>query len=537
MKYKQLWTQFTSGGVSAGHVKPIVSSRLILPLFAILYLITIIYTSCHHEVWRDEVRALSLVIKSHSIKNIFVSLHTEGHPSLWYLILSGGYSIINNYIVLKIASISIAFLCICLFISASPFTLIQKILFIFGYFPIYEYSVISRNYGLSMLLLFCFCILYPLRFKRFILLSVILFLLSQTNVHSLIIVISIYISLLLEIIFKRNTIANEVANKYYVLIGLVLMMAGIVSSIIEIYPDPHSVITHKFPSANIVLKSFLLSAIFPGLSMLFAPMTSLVVNIKLIINILMIVAIWLMYFLFARKPFILIIFFLSIVGLGMFADIMHPFAIRHKGFLLLLVIMAFWLDDMEIYGIKAYQTKLNKFIAILAKHKQIFITLLLITQVFIGFYAVIIETYTDYSSSKKAAMFINSDPQLKEAIIIGEPDYLMESLPYYINNPIYIPREHRFGKTVSWTENNKRNYTLNELLNTAVKLKYDLKQPILIFIGHKLTLEGPYEINFSYGKKFYYDRESLERLNKQAIKINSFQKAMTDENYDVYLLK
>ncbi len=537
MGYKYLGDSIISGAASERKVNPIVYRGLILPLFAILYLIIVIYTSYYHEVWRDEVRPLSLVIESQSLKHLFINLHNEGHPSLWYLILYGFYSIINNYVVLKVAIISVATLSICLFLSTSPFTSLQKVLFIFGYFPIYEYSVFCRSYGLSMLLLFCFCILYPLRFKRIILLSVILFLLSQTNVHSLIIVISIYISLIIEFIVKRNKLVNKFEIKYNFVTGLTLIAIGIVISIIQIYPDSHSVVLKGFPSSYLVLKSFLLSTIFPSLPILLpSNIYKVALNIKLIITICMIIAIWLMYILLLRNPFILIIFFASVVGLGMFSELVYPFEIWHKGSLFLLFIMAFWLDDREISGVRTYPAKLNKAILLLLRQKRYFITLLFVSQVFIGSYAVIKEVYTDYSSSKKAGIFINADYKLKQAIIISEPDYLVESLPYYVTNQIYIPREYRFGKTVNFTDKNKRDYSLNELLNTAVRLKLEFKKPILIFIGHKLTREGPYEISFPYERKFHYDSESLEKFNQQTLRIKSFQEAITDENYDVFLL-
>jgi hypothetical protein len=537
MGYKDLWDSVISGTASGRKVNPVVYRGLILPLFAILYLIIVIYTSYYHEVWRDEVRPLSLVIESQSLKHLFINLHNEGHPSLWYLILYGFYSIINNFVILKVASISVATLSICLFLSTSPFTLLQKVLFIFGYFPIYEYSVFCRSYGLSMLLLFCFCTLYPRRFKKIILLSIILFLLSQTNAHSLIIVISIYISFLIELIVKRKHLVSEIEYKYNLMAGMTLMAIGIVISIIQIYPDSHSVVFSGFPSAYIIFKSFLLSTILPGSPILLSGnIFKIALNIKLIITIFMIIAIWLTYIFLLRNPFILIIFFISVVGLGMFSEIVYPFEIRHKGFLFLLFIMAFWLDDREISAVRPYPTKLNKVIQFLAKQKGWFITLLLVTQVFIGSYVVIKEINTDFSSSKKAGRFINDDDKLKQAIIISEPDYLIESLPYYVTNQIYIPREYRFGKSVSFTDKNKRYYSLNELLNTAVRLKLELRKPILIFIGHKLTLEGPYEIGFPYERQFYYDRESLEKLNQQTVRIKSFQEAITDENYDVFLL-
>ena len=53
----------------------------------LLYCGVIIYLSANHEVWRDEVRALSLVTESNSIVNLLENLHNEGHPCLWYLLL------------------------------------------------------------------------------------------------------------------------------------------------------------------------------------------------------------------------------------------------------------------------------------------------------------------------------------------------------------------------------------------------------------------------------------------------------------------
>jgi hypothetical protein len=247
---------------------------------------------------------------------------------------------------------------------------------------------------------------------------------------------------------------------------------------------------------------------------------------------------WLLYILLLKKPFILIIFFLSVVGLGMFGALVYPFQLYHKGFFLLLIITALWLDDMEISEVRDYPAKLNELISFLLRYKGWFITLLFLSQAFIGIYALIKEGNTDLSSSKKVGAWLNDDYKLRQAIIIGEPEYLIESLPYYITNSIYKPRENRFGKTVSFTKGSKSEYSLNELLNTAIKLKLEFNKPILIFIGQKLHSGGPYNIYFLVpGTIFHYDRDSYERFNEETIKIKSFQGAKTDENYDVFLLK
>jgi hypothetical protein len=51
----------------------------------------------------------------------------------------------------------IAVASVYVFVRCSPFTMLQKTLFCFGYYPLYEYCAIARNYSLGMLLLFLFC--------------------------------------------------------------------------------------------------------------------------------------------------------------------------------------------------------------------------------------------------------------------------------------------------------------------------------------------------------------------------------------------
>jgi hypothetical protein len=54
------------------------------------------------------------------------------------------------------------------------------------------------------------------------------------------------------------------------------------------------------------------------------------------------------------------------------------------------------------------------------------------------------------SSSKALGAFLNGAPSFRDAILVPEPDYYIESLPYYAHNPIYLARERRFGNTARW---------------------------------------------------------------------------------------
>jgi hypothetical protein len=139
-----------------------------------------------------------------------------------------------------------------------------------------------------------------------------------------------------------------------------------------------------------------------------------------------------------------------------------------------------------------------------------------------------------YSSSADLAQFVDQHHEYRDAIIMGEPDFYMEALPYYLDNPIYFPREHRFGKVVSLTTINQQKLSLAELLATARQVKQSGK-PVLIALGHRLSSDGkPVRIRFNYGKIFEYDQQSLQMFNQDTTKVADFQRALTNERYTLY---
>jgi len=497
-------------------------------VLTVIYAIVIIVVSYNHEVWRDEVRALSLAMESNSIFDLFSNIRNEGHPALWYLILYAGYHLVRSTIVLKIAGISIAILAVYFFLLASPFTWIQRILFILGYFPIYEYSVINRNYGISMLLIFNFCMIYKKRFSKIILLSLILFLLCQTNVHSLIIVIAIFISFSVESFSKLKNIKNNVEIKKSFIIILIIILIAIFLSVLQICPDSSSSVLNSFPSFDRILKSVLSAIILPGRGFRDALGFQNVIFVSSIV--------WLIYLYLLRKPYILLIFFLSVVGIGLSFRLIQPGFLRHQGFLFIMIVAIYWLDAVSVEEVHIYPRCLNQLIDIVSKNWKSLITLLLFMQVCMGIPAIIKEIKKDFSPSKKLAELIKTNSNLSDAIIIGEPDFYVEPLAYYIPNRIYIPAEMRFGKAVKFTSLKKRKYSLRELLDAALNLREEFQRPILIVMGHRLDREGPFSIKYPYGRKFNYSPNSLESFYMKTKKIASLQESMSDEKYAVFLL-
>ena len=116
----------------------------------VVYSAVIIYVAQFHEPWRDEVRAWSLVRECEHVWEIFPRLRSnEGHPGLWYVLLFFADQIFRTPRVLPWLAAAIAIVAAGLFLWRAPFPRWQKLLFLAGVVPLYEYSVMARNYGIG----------------------------------------------------------------------------------------------------------------------------------------------------------------------------------------------------------------------------------------------------------------------------------------------------------------------------------------------------------------------------------------------------
>src|SRR5258708_34896282 len=197
-----------------------------------IYETIVITVATHHVFWRDEIRQLTFAI-DHPFPQILVSLRHEGHPALCLLILKLGWWLFGSMRVLPIVSALIAAGATYLFLVKSPFYPLQKVIFAFGVFPLYEYSVMSRDYGISMLLLFAACVLYKDRLVHPFRYAVILILLVNSNVHALVIAVGFLASLTLEAFLQLR---ERRAGSAPLVASIVLVGIAIVATYLSIRP-------------------------------------------------------------------------------------------------------------------------------------------------------------------------------------------------------------------------------------------------------------------------------------------------------------
>lgn len=496
----------------------------------LIYTVLVVLLSCSHEVWRDEVATLSLVTQSHSLPELLGRLNYYGHPGLWHVLLYVGHHIFADPAILKIVNLLVCVSAIYLFLRKAPFLWGQKVLFVFGFFPLYLYPVFSRNYAVSMLLIFAAAALYKDRWFKSITLGVVLGLLANTHMHSFIIAAAVGMALLAEW-FSLKVYKNISADKQReVFLGAGIWALGLGLSVLQIIPASDAIMfsgKHWVPFD--VFKAGVKAVAAPGTyfhGIMGIDSAFLVSGI-----------VFSLYAYLWRKKFLLIMFAAGVIGLAMFAKLIFPSdAIRHQGTLYLLMVMVLWMEAVDNCE-PAVRKGSQRWSKDTVFFRKAFVTLLLAVQVGMAFPAVKEEFFKPYSSAQALARMVAQDPSLHKAIFVGVPDSYLETLPYYLDNPLYFFSEERFGKYRELKLNGRLRFSLTDVLDTSRRLQAQFSQPVIIILSHKVTDLGPFSFPMNYKKTFTYSPDELKKFYDSTVLYADLGGAIGDENYRVFLLK
>jgi hypothetical protein len=105
----------------------------------------------HHQMWRDELNVFGIVQASPTLSLLFQHLHYEGHPAVWYLLVWIAAHWLPTAAVLRAVQACVGIAILSLIGLASPFTRTEKALLFASYFVSFEYTVLSRTYGVCFL--------------------------------------------------------------------------------------------------------------------------------------------------------------------------------------------------------------------------------------------------------------------------------------------------------------------------------------------------------------------------------------------------
>jgi hypothetical protein len=291
------------------------------------YVLVVTVVAMHHEPWRDETDAW-LFARDADVSTIVSRSKYAGFPALWFLILAAPAKLGLPFYSQAIIHGAIAVAAGAILLFAAPFPLLLRGLLLFSYFPSYEYAVVVRSSGATMLLVWVVGALHARRRQRPFAHAIALGLLAQTSVAGIFLSTAVLVGIVIEIIRSSPVNWRRLAAS-----GVAAAAIGV--AVLQVLPPPDGNITG-------VVSAFAPLAPYRALKNAFLP--TLAVDSPALILI-PLVTFWL-FSLRRDRPVLMT----ALTGLGLFAYLFalkYPGTFRHHGSLMLLVVLTYWMAGSE----------------------------------------------------------------------------------------------------------------------------------------------------------------------------------------------
>jgi hypothetical protein len=405
-----------------------------------------------HEMWRDEHQAWLVARDANSLSQLLDNMNYEGNPALWHFFLYWITRVTHDPIYMQAFHLLVATSFIFIFNRYAPINNLHKILFSFGYFPLYEYAVISRSYAVGILLVFGICALYKNRMTKYILIGILLALLANVTIYAVVIACCIAGILVLDYFLYQQKNGKTTMQ---LVIGLAIFILGVAFSLYQIWPDkdnsfpaPYATSLFDFPRWGEVLSKLFTTYLYiPQIDEHFwntAIYFKDSVSTGWVLISIIIFAAGILVFL--RRPLILLLYLGMTIGLFSvfyYTALMHS---RYCGYLLIALVVCYWLS--EYYPEKKNYSSLASF------GKRInrpFFTTILSFSVIGAIVAYSMEIQYKFSPSKEVGNYIKEN-KLDSLPVVGITDFTISPLATYLDKKLFYPQMNDFGSFTIWSK-------------------------------------------------------------------------------------
>lgn len=450
----------------------------------------------HHEMWRDEVQAWLIAKDCPDLSTVLQIIKYEGHPALWYIMLHFLSKLTSNLLSFQLFHLAIAAMSVYVFVAFAPFSRIQKLLFAFGYFPLYEYAIISRNYAIGILFVFILCALYPHRRRMYAVMGLVLALLANSNVYGTIIAISLFLTLVLDFVFQTWRSTDGEFSRSGAIIGFVTFVIGLIVAVYQITPNQDSCFAgpwHFFFHQRhfIAAVSTLYTSYVPLPNMNFIdfwnsnflafspsgeavmPYISLALAAGCILSL-------------YREPFALILYLASTMGVMLFTYLVYFGGLRHHGHLFIILVMCYWIASY--YDGPAKIDSSHPDISWSRKTRNAILTSILCLHVISAAFAFYTDLRHPFSAGRAVADFIKG-LGLKKVVVVGDGTYIT-TVGAYLNQQVYFGGRNRFGTFVVF---DKKLYRPKcpELIEQTKRMAKSLDSDVILVLNEEIPCQLP----------------------------------------------
>ncbi|HVF28999.1 MAG TPA: hypothetical protein VM943_12205 [Pyrinomonadaceae bacterium] len=461
----------------------------------------------YHEMWQDELQAWLIARDSSSLGELFFNLRYEKHPGLWHLCLYFITRLTADPSAMQVLNWVFAVGVVTLFVAFAPFTRLQRLLFSFGYFPLFEYGVISRTYALGVLLVFLFCALFSKTDKNYFALTCVLALLANTSLYGLIVALALGLMVMLHAALERGVRNFSRREGWRIGAGALVLALGVAAALVQIIPPPEG--------AREVERDALVNAYSKRLAVTrenkdravltltkvwdsYAPLPNVTTHHFWETNILMILSerdsrrarlilsmllLGGSLILLARQPAVCASYLAGTAGLLLFSYSIYPGLIRHHGHIFILFIACLWISQRAPRSAWNWPgvTRVSDF---LNRYRSGFVAALFCIHLAAGVFAIGMDFLNPFTASKKAAAYLK-ERGVDDVLLVGHYDHETNFIAAYLGVRAYHLESGDFGSFTVFSKKRKH-LTLDGAVEELKRVVAAERRDVLLVLNYPL---------------------------------------------------
>lgn len=382
----------------------------------ILYTVLTLFLALHHEARCDEADTW-LLMRDGGVGVMLSRTGYAGTPALWYLVLAPFASVGLPYAVQQIINLLLVWFAMGLFLLRAPFPPLVKVLFLFSYYPVTEYAIDARPYGLLIALLFAIAASWEGRREHPIRIAVLTALLANTTVHGLL------MAAVLGVLFLGEALRDHRVKR--VLASIVIMMAGGITSAFQLWPPlDGQQIRHYVDPGTVpwAIGYAFLPRVEPRLSF----------TVGLVVLLLAVMAI-------GNRVVPLLFIAISTTGLLLLFVYVWVSGTWHTGLILMVMIAGVWMAGPAVDR------------PMMRKAFEGALAIILLWGIYAGVREGIAEVKWAYSGSREMAEFVSRNVPDSTVIAAHVPGFCEPVLAYLPRSRrFWYPAEQRMGSFMMW---------------------------------------------------------------------------------------
>ena len=432
------------------------NSKISLKLVFILYIVTTLVGVSSHVLWRDEMQGWLVAVGSSNVFELWNNNAPSGHPIVYPLLTFISSLIYENPLSMQLMQWSFAAICVLIFLRRAPFSKFQKLLFTFGYFPFWEYCLISRHYVVIQLLSFIGVIYVSKRNYSLVCISFLIALLLNTHALAWSIAIGFFIAIADDFLYKRLRKGEwefSSVDSLNCLASAILLFIASWLSLNSLFQTSRSI---DSASIEVSLKSILVAfGRYLGGNILIVPDSSrwLDLSVSAAVSVALIIA-TILYIWRSRKA--LLFYCSSTFCLLCFnAAVYSGAGSRHFGIYFIIVMASVWLcrSDLSASCSSSADNIKESYLVESKSRFSLFLSVILVIHFFAGIHRVSLDIVYPYSASKEVATFIRNS-EYANWPLFGSRDVELASVSGYLGKSIYYPEINRLGTFTEWINRN-----------------------------------------------------------------------------------